>query len=56
MSETGEVFHVKQREGESVSGGSFVLEKMGVVESVWSRGFVMMEDYWFWDWMNKEKI
>ena len=34
MSETGEVFHVKQREGESVSGGSFVLEKMGVVESV----------------------
>ena len=56
MSETGGVFHVKQVERGSVNGGSLVLDKMGVVESVWSRGFVMMEDYWFWDWMNKEKI
>ena len=42
MSETGGVFHVKQQEEEGVNGGSFVLEKMGVVERVWSRGFVMM--------------
>ena len=41
MSETGGVFHVKQQEGKGVGVGSFMLEKMGVVERVWSRGFVM---------------
>ena len=56
MSETGGVFHVKQREGESVGGGSLVLENMDVVESVWSRRFVKMEVYWFWDWIKKEEI
>ena len=33
---------MKQVERGSVNGGSFVLEKMGVVERAWGRGFVMM--------------
>ncbi len=33
---------MKQQEEEGVSGGSFVFEKVGVVERAWGRGFVMM--------------
>jgi hypothetical protein len=56
MSETGGVFHVKQVEEEGCDGRSFVVERVDVVESVWSRRFVKMDVYWFWDWRKKEEI
>ena len=47
MSETGRVFHVKQGEEGVSDGRSFVVERLDIVASVWSRSFVKMEVYWF---------